>query len=250
MHALLALTFATALDLWRRASTRLIALASVLFILTLRYFSAFGLGYEVVQLKELGVYTLGMFGALGALLFCLPRDDSEGEAEGLLLVQPVSPRTLSLGLYLGRLLVITALVAVSVLGIVAALAWFALSEPKIFAYRGETTVLAQSASLAAPVFGQWLTLAVLLAFAQPISRARRPLLIAVAFLIIYFVGFAAPALGPLARVLPDFARYDLTARLWGDDSDAGLAWLALHGICWAAVGLAADALHLRLKSAA
>ena len=250
MHALLALTFATALDLWRRASTRLIALAAVLFILTLRYFSAFGLGYEVIQLKELGVYTLGMFGALAALLFCLPRDDSEGEAEGLLLVQPVSAQTLSLGLYFGRLLVVTAIVLVSALGIVAALAWFAFAEPRIFAYRGETTVAAEAVSLAAPIFGQWLTLAVLLAFAQPISRARRPLLISIAFLIIYIVGFAAPALGPVARVLPDFARYDLTARLWGDDSGTALPWLVLHGLCWCAVGLAADTLHLRLKSAA
>jgi hypothetical protein len=250
MHALLALTFATALDLWRRASTRLIALASVLFILTLRYFAAFGLGYEVVQLKELGVYTLGIFGALSALLFCLPRDDSEGEAEGLFLVQPVSANTLTLGLYLGRLLVISVLLLISTGGIIGALAWFASAEPQIFSYRGQTTLLAESLSLAAPIFGQWLTLAVLLAFAQPISRARRPLLISLAFLLIYIVGFSAPALGPVARVLPDFARYDLTARLWGDERGAALPWLLLHGTCWCTVGLAVDALHLRLKSAA
>jgi hypothetical protein len=167
-----------------------------------------------------------------------------------LLVQPVSAQTLSLGLYFGRLLVVTGVVLVSALGIVAALAWFAIGEPRIFNNRGESTVFAESLSLIAPVFGHWLTLAVLLAFAQPISRARRPLLISAAFLIIYVVGFAAPALGPIARVLPDFARYDLTARLWGDDSGIALPWLILHGLCWCAIGLAADTLHLRLKSAA
>lgn len=250
MHALLALTFANALDLWRRASTRLLALAAVLVILSLRYFSAFGLGYEVVQLKELGVYTLGLFGALAALIFCLPRDENEGDAEGLLLVRPVSPRTLAMGLYLGRLTVITALVAVSALAIAAALAWFALAEPRLFSYRGETSVLAESLTLAAPVFGQWLTLAVLLALAQPLARTRRPVLIALAIAGVYVIGYAAPSLGAPAHVLPDFARYDLTAQLWGQEGDAKALWLALHGLCWVAVGLAVDTAHLRLKSAA
>jgi hypothetical protein len=231
MHALLALTSATALDLWRRASTRLIALAAVPCILSLRYFSAFGLGYEVVQLKELGVYTVGLFGALAALLFCLPRDDDEGDAEGLLLVRPVSPRTLALGLYFGRVVV-------------------AVDDPRLFTFRGETTVSEQAGSLWAPVFGQWLTLCVLLALAQPIARARRPMLIAIAFMLIYLAGFAAPSLGkPMSLILPDFARYDLTPALWGAHGGVAWPWLALHGLCWSALGLAADSLQLRLKSA-
>ncbi|GIK52347.1 MAG: hypothetical protein BroJett014_13200 [Planctomycetota bacterium] len=250
MGALLALAYATALDLWRRASTRLVAVIAALFILTLRWFSAFGLGYEVVQLKELGVYTLGLFGAVAVLLFCLPRDDDDSDAtESVLLVRPVSARTLSLGLYLGRLLAITLYVLWAAVAISAALAWFAASEEEIFHYRGETSVWAELASLADPLFGQWLTLAVLLAFAQPLSRLRRPLLISVGFALIYGLGFAAPALGqPLSLVLPDLARYDLTASLWGSASSVSLLWLTLHGLCWTAVGIELDAIQLRLKS--
>ena len=40
---------------------------------------------------------------------------------------------------------LTAIVLVSAIGIVAALAWFAVAEPRIFAYRGETTVAAERA---------------------------------------------------------------------------------------------------------
>lgn len=251
MGALLALAYATTLDVWRRSSTRLVAIIAALFIVTLRWFSAFGLGYEVVQLKELGVYTLGLFGAVAVLLFCLPRDDDDIEAaEGLLLVRPVSARTLSLGLYLGRLAAITLYVLWAALAILGALAWFAAAEKEIFHYRGETSVWAEVAGLAAPLFGQWLTLAVLLAFAQPLSRLRRPMLISVGFALIYGLGFAAPALGrPLSLLLPDLARYDLTAGLWGSTSSVSLLWLTLHATCWAAVGIELDAVQLRLKSA-
>ncbi len=251
MHALLALSAATFLDLWRRASTRLVALAAIFFILSLRYFSTFGLGHEVVQLKELGVYTLGLFGALAVLLFCLPRDDDDSEStDSLLLVRPVSVQTLALGVYLGRLLAVCVLVVICTLAITAALAWLAWADPMMFNYRGETGMLEHVAGLAAPVFGQWLTLAVLLAFAQPLARLRRPILISVGFFLIYGAGFTAPALGrPFTLVLPDLARYDLTPMLWGTDSGTSLVWLALHGACWSAAGLAVDALQLRLKSA-
>ena len=40
-----------------------------------------GLGYEVIQLKELGVYTIGLLCAVGVLLFCLPGEDESEDAE-------------------------------------------------------------------------------------------------------------------------------------------------------------------------
>ena len=238
----IALAQAGALDLLRRSSTRLIAVACVVAILSLRYFAAFGLGYEVVQLKELGIYTIGLFGALSALLFCLPRDDPAAEgAQDLLRTRPVSALVLSLGAYLGRLAVMTLLLLLWVAAICAALLWFKIGEPMLFNYRGADSVWTESQSLWLPAFGQWLVLAVLLALVQPLARLGKPMLTATGFLLLYVVGFSTSALGaPLNLLLPDLARYDLTETLWGAPAAINPIWLALHALAWCAVGLAAD----------
>src|SRR5687768_16568194 len=124
LHAIFALTLANALDILRRGGTAVLATAGVVFILSLRWFSAFGLGYEVVQLKELGIYTVGLLCAVAVLVFCLPGEDESEQAEALLLTRPVPTWVLALGTFLGRLFPIGLLCALWTLTIGVALYWF------------------------------------------------------------------------------------------------------------------------------
>jgi len=251
MHSLFALSSAFALDQLRRASTLVLAVVGVLMILSLRYFSAFGLGYEVVQLKEMAVYTIGLLCVVATFLFALPRDDEPAEgAEIQLLTRPVGPGIVSLGAFCGRLVCLAALCALWTLTVYAAMWWFQLGEPQIFGYRGATSATEEASAVIAPVLAQFLTGAMLLALVQPLARTRKPVIVAAGLALIYVAGFSAGGLGdPWARILPDFARHDITAGLWGRDGRGLSVALAAHALGWCAVGLAIDSGILRARVA-
>lgn len=251
MHALLALTAANALDQLRRASTIVLAVVGVLAILSLRWFSAFGLGYEVVQLKEMAVYTIGLLAALAALLAALPREEDTVEGADLqLMTRPVSPWVISAGTWLGRLACLGALTFIWTLATYGALWWFQLADPRLFSYRGATSAFEEGHAVIVPVLAQFMIAAILFAFAQPLSRTRRPLVIALGLVGIYLLAYAAPAFGePWVRLAPDFGRHDLTRLLWGGPGAGWTFTLFLHAAAWCAVGLGLDAGALRLRMA-
>jgi hypothetical protein len=248
MHAFVALTLAHLNDILRRPSTLVLAGAGTALILSLRWFSAFGLGYEVVQLLELGVYTVGLLGAVAAALFWLPREDEPDQSEGLLLTRPVSPWVLSAGAFGGRLLAVAALSVLWTAGIAAALLWFKLEDPVLFSYRGADSVAVEMATAAGPILGQLLATAVLLALVQPLARTRAPAIVAVSVLVLYVLGYSTGGLGLVANVMPDLSRQDTTASLWGTPG-AGVSFSqVLHACAWCAIGIALDSGVLRLRS--
>lgn len=250
-HALIALTVSNALDILRRGGTLVLAVVGVAVILSLRWFSAFGLGYEVNQLKELGVYTVGLMAAAGVLLFCLPREEEPEGAEAMLLTRPVPAWVLSLGTFLGRLLPVALLCALWTLAIGAALWWFKLGDPLLFEYRGASSVSAETASLFLPVGGQLFATAILLAFVQPLARMRRPVLIGLGTLGIYVLGYAVAGFGGVwQHILPDLMRHDLTPLLWGTKLDVSVFELLVHACAWCAAGVALDSLSLNVRSVA
>lgn len=251
MHAVVALTTAHLLDQLRRASTVVLAVIGLLLIVSLRYFSAFGLGYEVVQLKEMAVYTIGLLCLVAVFLACLQRDDDGSEGTDIqLLTRPIGTPAIALGSFLGRLACLAFLCAIWTLAVYAALGWFKLGDPRVFGYRGATSAFAEGHAVLAPVFSQWLCAAVLLALAQPLSRARKPVLLACGLAGLYVAGFAATALGePWTRILPDLSRYDTTPVLWGSAAQGLSGGLIFHAIAWCAVGLAIDSGVLRTRVA-
>lgn len=245
---MIALSIAHWLDILRRPSTLVLAAVGAALILSLRWFSAFGLGYEVVQLKELGVYTIGLLGALAVLLFWLPREDEGEDAQLLLLTRPVSPWVLAVGPFLGRAAAVAILFTFWSLFIAAAMLWLKLEDPLLFSYRGAHSVAAESTALIGPVAGQWLATLVLLALVQPLGRTRRPVVIAAGVLSLYLLGYASAALGGIGALLPDLSRLDSTAALWGmPGAELSLTQL-LHACAWCAVGLALDSGVLRLRA--
>ena len=251
LHAILALTAANTLDILRRGGTAVLAAAGVVFILSLRWFSAFGLGYEVVQLKELGVYTIGLLSAVSVLVFCLPGEDESEEAEALLLTRPVPVWVLAVGTFLGRLIPVGLLCLLWALTIGAALLWFELEDPMLFGYQGASSALAETGSLFWPVVGQLFATAILLSFVQPVARLRRPILVGVATLGLYVLGYAVAGFGGIwASILPDLARHDLTTLLWDSSAQVNLFSLLLHACAWCAAGVALDSIGLRMKTAA
>lgn len=252
LHALFALSLSHALDCARRPVTLLVAAVGIGMILSLRWFSAFGLGYEVVQLQELGVYTAGLMSVVAAVLFSMPREDEGADdAESGLLTRPVAPWVFAAGPFIGRALLIAGLCMLWFLTISATLYWYELAEPRLFSYRGASSASAEAANLPVPMIAQWFAACMLLALLQPLARVRRPVLIAVGGLLIYLLGYGAASLGGVwAHVLPDFSRHDLTPRLWGETTTASLATLAVHFCAWCAVGLLADMAALRMRSAA
>jgi hypothetical protein len=241
MHALLALSAAHGLDIARRPATLILAVIGAALILSLRWFAGFGLGYEVVQIQELGVYSIGVLGALAVILFWIPGEDDTAQATELLLSRPVSPWVLAGGALLGRALIVLALGALWFGCIGLALWWFQAAEPLLFSYRGATSAGAEVLSAIGPVIGQVLAILMLLALVQPFARSGRPLVVALATVGIYLLGYTVAALGGFAgAVLPDFARHDLTAELWGTPG-AGLGILHfIHACAWCALGLALD----------
>jgi len=251
LHTIVALTVANSLDILRRGGTAVLAVSGVAFVLSLRWFSAYGLGYEVVQLKELAVYTIGLLGAVAAVVFCLPGEDESEDAEALLLTRPVPQWLLALGTLLGRLVPLAALCVLWMLSTGAALLWFELEDPRLFHYQGAVGAWPETLSLAVPVFGQWLACAILLAFIQPVARLRRPILVGLAAALVYVLGYAVAGLGGVwGVILPDLGRHDLTAQLWGQAAEVSLLWLVIHACAWCAAGVALDSIGLRLKSAA
>jgi hypothetical protein len=251
MHALLALTIANSLDILRRGGTWVLAFAGCAFILSLRWFSAYGLGYEVVQLKELGVYTVGLLCAIAALVFCLPGEDDTGDAEALLLTRPVHPAVLAQGAFLGRLLPIMLLAMLWSVAIFVALLWFELEDPMLFSYMGAASAVGETGTLALPVIGQLFATAILLAFLQPIARMRRPVLVGIAALGLYLLGYAVAGMGGVwALVLPDLARHDLTHLFWEPGAEVSIFSRLLHACAWCAAGVALDAAGLKLKTVA
>lgn len=243
MHAWLALTLAHARDVARRPSTLILAAVGAVLVLSLRWFSAFGLGYEVVQLLELGVYTVGMMGAVAVVLFWLPREDETDDPESLLLTRPVSPWVLAGGAFAGRLIVVALLFAGWWLCIAAALLWFKLEDAQLFGYRGADSVGAEALKALGPLFGQFMATGVLLAVAQPIARARKPALLAAGVLALYVLGYAVAL-----PMLPDLARQDVTGSLWGMPDSGISPWQIVHACAWCAVGIALDSGVLRLRS--
>lgn len=249
-HALLALTISNALDILRRAAL-VLAATGVAFILSLRWFSTFGLGYEVVQLEELGVYTIGLLGAVAVLVFCLPGEDETDEPEALLLTRPVSRWVLSLGTFFGRLLPIALLCLLWSFAIFNALLWFELEDPGLFSYRGSSSALSESGGLILPVLGQLFATSILLAFVQPVARLRRPVLVGLATLGLYVLGYAVAGLGGAwSVILPDLSRHDLTSLLWGPGLQVSMPALLVHACAWCAAGVALDSIGLTVKSAA
>lgn len=248
MHALVALTLAHLKDIARRPSTLVLAAAGVALVLSLRWFSAFGLGFEVVQLVELGVYSIGLLGAVAALLFWLPREEDVGDAEGQFITRPVASWMLSTGAFAGRLMVICSLAAVWSVSILAALWWFKIEDPRLFSYRGASSPVAELASAAAPVAGQLLATAVLLALIQPLARSRRPILISIGVLALYVLGNSAAGLGVVSRVLPDLSRHDVTGVLWGTPGAGISISQVLHACAWCAVGIALDSGLVKARS--
>lgn len=250
LHPILALTLANTRDIMRRGGTWVLCAAGLAFILSLRWFSAFGLGYEVIQLKELGVYTIGLLCAVGVLLFCLPGEDESEDAEALLLTRPVPVWALSLGGFLGRMLPLILLSIIWTFGIFGALAWFELEDPRLFSYRGASSAFDETGSLLLPVVGQLFASAILLAFVQPFARLRRPVLLGMITLGLYVLGYAVAGLGGVwSVILPDLARHDLTPMLWGTVEVSVLA-LAVHACAWCAAGIALDSASLTVRSVA
>jgi hypothetical protein len=251
LHAIFALTLANALDILRRGGTAVLATAGVVFILSLRWFSAFGLGYEVVQLKELGIYTVGLLCAVAVLVFCLPGEDESEQAEALLLTRPVPTWVLALGTFLGRLFPIGLLCALWTLTIGVALYWFELEDPMLFGYQGASSAFAETGSLFLPVVGQLFAGAILLAFVQPVARLRRPILVGLATLTLYVLGYAISGVGGVwSSILPDLARHDLTALLWDSAAPVSVFSLLIHACAWCAAGIALDSIGLTMKTAA
>lgn len=250
LQPILALTLANTRDIMRRGGTWVLAMAGIAFILSLRWFSAFGLGYEVIQLKELGVYTIGLLCAVGVLLFSLPGEDDSEDAEALLLTRPVPVWVLSLGGFLGRLLPLILLSIIWVFAIFVALQWFEIEDPRLFGYRGASSAMAETGSLFLPVLGQLFASAILLAFVQPFARLRRPVLVGLITLGLYVLGYAVAGMGGVwAVILPDLARHDLTPMLWGSVEVSVFA-LAIHACAWCAAGIALDSASLTVKSVA
>lgn len=250
LYPISALTLANARDIMRRGGTWVLAAAGIAFILSLRWFSAFGLGYEVVQLKELGVYTVGLLCAVGVLLFSLPGEDDSEDAEALLLTRPVPVWVLSLGGFLGRLLPLILLSIIWVFAIFVALQWFEIEDPRLFGYRGASSAITETGSLFLPVLGQLFASAILLAFVQPFARLRRPVLVGLITLGLYVLGYAVAGMGGVwAVILPDLSRHDLTGMLWGG-MEVSVAALALHACAWCAAGIALDSASLTVKSVA
>jgi hypothetical protein len=167
-----------------------------------------------------------------------------------LLTRPVSPWVISAGTWLGRLACLAALMFVWTLATYGALWWFQLADPRLFSYRGATSAFEEGHAVIIPVLAQFMIAAILFAFAQPLSRTRRPLVIALGLVGIYLLGYAAPAFGePWVRLLPDFGRHDLTRLLW---HASGIGWTfasIVHAAAWCAVGLGLDAGALRLRMA-
>ena len=251
LNALLALTKANALDVSRRGGTLVLAALGVAFILTLRWFSAFGLGYEVIQLKELAVYTVGLMGSVAVLLFSLPGEDDSENAEALLLTRPVPPWVPALGTLLGRLIPLALLCALWLLAIYVTLQWFEWSEPMLFGYVGAESAFGETASVVTPVFGQFMACAILMAFVQPFARFRRPIVTGLITLGLYVGGYAVGAVGGWpAALLPDLGRHDLTAVLWGGESEFSMLLLIVHACAWCAAGVALDSLGLTVRSVA
>jgi hypothetical protein len=246
MHAFAALTLACLRDILRRPSTILLGAAGAALILSLRWFSAFGLGYEVVQLLELGAYTIGLLGAVAAILFWLPDEDDNG-SDLQLMARPISPWALSGAALLGRVLVFTLLALLWTLCIAAALWWFRLEDPRLFGYRGETSVLAASSRVIGPVCGQVLATAVLLALVQPLARTRSAGVVAVSVLGVYGLGYLSGSLGLVGRLAPDLALLDFTGGLWGHGSEGMWLWPVLHACLWCVAGVGLDAGLVRLK---
>ncbi|MBZ0135134.1 MAG: hypothetical protein K8I27_02030 [Planctomycetes bacterium] len=250
LQPICALTLANTRDIMRRGGTWVLAMAGVAFILSLRWFSAFGLGYEVVQLKELGVYTIGLLCAVGVLLFCLPGEDESEDAEALLLTRPVPVWALSIGTLLGRLLPLVLLSVIWTFAIFAALLWFEMEDPRLFSYRGADSAFDETGNLFLPVLGQLFASAILLSFVQPVARLRRPVLVGMITLGLYVLGYAVAGLGGVwAVILPDLARHDLTALLWGSGEVSVLA-LAIHACAWCVAGIALDSASLTVRSVA
>ena len=251
MHALFAIAAASALDLLRRSGTLVLGSVGVLAVLSLRWFSAFGLGYEVVQLKEMAVYTIGLLAAVAAFLSALPREDEPAEGPvPQLLARPVPAWLVSLGGWLGRLAALACLMLAWTAAVYAALWWFKLADPRLFEYRGATSPFAEGHAVLAPVLAQFLAAAILFAFAQLLSRTRRPVVIAIGLVLLYLLGYSAAALGePWVRLLPDLGRHDLTPALWGPGGAALGPGLVLHALAWCAVGLGLDSGVLRLRMA-
>lgn len=246
MNALLALSISSFLDILRRPATKVIAAIGIVAILTLRYFSAFGLGYEVIQLKELSVYTAGLMAIVAAVVFVLPSEDEEASSMLQVLTRPVSTWQVSTGMFLGRYALIGVLIAIWGVACYFALEWFKFSEPRLFGYRGADSAFDESLDIIKPLLGQYLAAGVFLALLMPASRTRRTVFIAAAGLLIYAVGYTAASLGWVAaRVLPDLARYDLTASLWTGGQAAGLLALLAHASAWTIVGILIDSLVLR-----
>lgn len=240
MHALLALAAAHTLDIARRPSTLVLGAVGFMLILSLRWFAAFGLGYEVTQLLELSVYTIGMLGAVAVVLFWLPREDEADDPELLLLTRPVSPWAIALGAFTGRLAIIALLCAFWLLSVLAALWWFQLEDTRLFSYRGAESPIDETATATTPVLGQLLATAVLLALAQPFARTRRPVVIAAAVLGLYVLGYAAG--------VPDLGRQDTTAALWGTPGAGISLWSVVHACAWCAVGIGLDSGVQRLRT--
>lgn len=240
MHALLALAAAHTLDIARRPSTLVLGAVGLVLILSLRWFAAFGLGYEVTQLLELSVYTIGMLGAVAVILFWLPREDESDDPELLLLTRPVSPWVIALGAFAGRLAVIALLCAFWLVCVLAALVWFQLEDPKLFGYRGAESPIDETFKAVGPVLGQLLATAMLLALAQPLARTRRPAVIAAGVLVLYVLGYAVG--------VPDLARHDVTAGLWGGPNAGISLWLVVHACAWCAVGIGLDSGVQRLRA--
>jgi hypothetical protein len=249
MQSLFALSIAHTRDVMRRPSTLVLAVVGVVLILSLRWFSAFGLGYEVVQLKELGTYTAGMLGAIGAVMFWLPREDESDSAQSMLLTRPVSTWTLSSSAFLGRALVLAGLCLLWTFSIAGALLWFKLADPHLFGYRGAESVTAECLALASPMLGQWLAVIVLLALVQPLAQTRRPLLIAAGALGVYVLGYAAGVAGGVAGMLPQLSRLDATEALWGSAHSALTIWQILYACAFCVAGIALDSGTLRLRTA-
>src|SRR5690606_6474029 len=102
------------------------------------------------------------------------------------------------------------------------------------------SAVAETLAAAGPVAGQLLAAAVLLALVQPLARTRRPLIVALGALAIYVLGYSAAGLGVAGWVLPDLARLDVTAALWGTPG-VGLSFSqVLHACAWCAIGLGLD----------
>ncbi|MDC1143115.1 hypothetical protein OAU50_08485 [Planctomycetota bacterium] len=249
MKALLALSTSSFLDILRRPSLKVIAAIGILAILTLRYFSAFGLGYEVVQLKELSVYTAGLMAIAAGVVFVLPREDEDASSLMQVLTRPIPHWQVSLGMFLGRLAAIAGLIVIWAISTYVALLWFEYSEPRLFGYRGAESAFAESLDLAVPLLGQLLAAGVFLALLMPASRSRKSVIIASAGALIYLVGNTAASFGSLfARLLPDLSRYDLTERLWSEAASVSVLALLAHGAAWIMIGILADSLALRTQT--